>query len=93
MAKAKTEVKVETTKKTRKITTPEERIAKLEADLEAAKAKAAKRADKVGSALRVRREALITRRNKLDDQINLITAQLGEIAGEPEDQPELPIEE
>lgn len=69
----------EGTKRKRTTLTPEERIAKLEADLEAARARAKERADKEGNKLKDQRAALVTRREGIDVKIQAIDVQLEQL--------------
>lgn len=76
---AKKDDTTEVTKRKRTTLTPEERIAKLEADLEAARAKAKERADKEGNKLQEQRAALVTRREGIDVKIKAIDVQLEQL--------------
>lgn len=60
----------------RKVLTAAERVAKLEAQLEAAREKAAAKDTKRIGTLTSRRDKLVERRNALDVQINEITEEL-----------------
>lgn len=70
------EAKAETPK--RKMLTPKERIAKLEADLAAARKKEQEKADKKANELKAKRAKLQERRDALSDQIKAITAEIGD---------------
>lgn len=65
-------------KKTRKTSTPEERVARLEAELAAAKERAEAKANKADNLLRAQRAKLIERRDALQEKIDAITDQLGD---------------
>lgn len=76
---SKTEVKAK-----RKQLTPEERVAKLEADLAEAKQRAAAKAAKVTNELERKIGVLRTRRDTLDNQIEALEAALAEATSEVE---------
>lgn len=61
----------------RKQLTADERIAKLEADLQAARDKAAAKQAKERGSLEEKKQSLVERRNKLNEQIAEIDAKLG----------------
>lgn len=90
-------VKEPAKKKERKVSTPEERIAKLEADLAAARQRAEVKANKAHDLLRTQRAKLIERRDVLQEKIDTITDELGDgDAGDnsfDDEQPQLPIED
>jgi hypothetical protein len=67
----------EETKRTRKVLTPAERIAKAEADLAALKAKANEKEEKAKAAAREKRNDLLIKRGKLDEQIAELNATIG----------------
>jgi hypothetical protein len=71
-----TEGNAMTDKVKRTVLTPEQRVAKLEAELTAAKAKAEKRANKQRDMLLERRSKLTIRANELLTQIEAIDAEL-----------------
>lgn len=63
----------------RTVLTPEQRVAKLEAELAAAKAKAEARANKEANILLDRRASLMTRANEIAAKINDIDTQLSRL--------------
>jgi len=63
----------------RTVLTPSERVAKIEGDLAAAKAKAAKAEAKASDKLLERRSVLTDRVNKILDEIESVDAQLAEL--------------
>lgn len=65
--------------KTRTVLTDAERIAKLEADLAAAKQKAAAKADKVGAGLREKKSKLEAKITDLQSQVREIDVELEKI--------------
>lgn len=66
----------EAPKRERKVLTAEERIAKLEADLATARAKAQAKADKANNELREKRAKLVAKRDELSAKIEEIDGQL-----------------
>lgn len=68
----------------RKMLTAEERVAKLEADLEAARAKAKAKHDKVVNEAKTKRAELAARRAKLDNQIEALDVVIGAVEPTPE---------
>lgn len=69
------EPKPEAPKKERKVLTQAERIAKLEADLAAARAKAAAKVDKARTDALERRAKLVTKRDEINAKIAEIDAE------------------
>lgn len=85
--------KPEGEKKTRVTLTPAERIAKMEADLAAARERAAAGNAKKAKALVEQRDKLVAKRTEIEEKISGLTAQLDELgyvepAGTPVDDAE-----
>lgn len=68
-------------KRERKVLTPAERIAKLEADLAAAKAKAEAKAKKQVEELKAKRGTLVVRRSELTTKIDALTVEIQALEG------------
>lgn len=62
----------------RRMLTPAEKVAKLEADLAAARKKAEERADKVINQAKEKRAKLVEKRDALNDQIRELTVVIGD---------------
>lgn len=75
MAKQEKATAAEAAKPKRTQLTPEQRVAKLEAELEAARKKAEERANKGRTKALERRAALVTRRDKLNEEIAAIDSE------------------
>ena len=67
----------------RRMLTPEERVARLEAELKAAREKAAAKSRKQADQLKEQRTKLVARRNEISDKIQAIDAQLAELEPTP----------
>lgn len=66
-------------KSTRKMLTPAERVAKIEADLAAARAKLTEKSDKERAALTDKRDKLVVKRDALNAEINEANQRLEEL--------------
>lgn len=73
-----------TDKVKRTVLTPEQRVAKLEGELAAAKAKAEQRANKEANVLLEKRSKLSERISKLMSEIDTVDTQLARLGVEPE---------
>lgn len=62
----------------RTMLTPEQRVAKLEAELAAARERAEKKANKAVNEAKDKRAKLVEKRNALDNQIAQLTATIGD---------------
>jgi len=76
-----------TDKVKRTVLTPAERVAKLEGELAAAKAKAEKRANQATDKLLERRASLTAQMDKLQGKIDIVDSELRSLGFIPEDEP------
>lgn len=78
-AKKSSPPKADKPKATRKMLTPQERVAKIEADLAAARAKLTEKSDKERSVLTDKRDKLVVKRDALNAEINEANQRLEEL--------------